>query len=190
MSETARILNSAQVYEDAEHIYEDIAKKGKRLIEEAIKVLIPSSIPLSLEAQPIPKIEKGNIIAINTLHIPRREIITVPLSGLAVPVSMLKSDVVQVSRDGKNGYAIVEAGSSSVVSVSRMFVDTLASGAQAFKTPSGDFVLKNSNTELKISGGRIVSLYDVELERELIPEGKAGGLVMFEDRPLYWVNFT
>ncbi len=176
------------MYEDAERIYGEIAEKGQKLIEEAIEVIIPSSIPIPLE-EPL-KIERGRIIAINTLHIPRREIVTVPLSGSGVTVSSLKNSVVQVSRDGKNGYAIVEAGSSSVVSVSGMFVDTFTGSAQAFETESGDFILKNSNIELRISGGRIVSLYDVELDRELIPEGKDGGLVMFQDRPLYWVSFT
>lgn len=43
-------------------------------------------------------------------------------------------------------------------------------------------MLKNANIEFTISGGRITSFYDVKLERELIPEGKTGGLVIFTDR--------
>ncbi|KIK72580.1 glycoside hydrolase family 38 protein [Paxillus rubicundulus Ve08.2h10] len=40
--------------------------------------------------------------------------------------------------------------------------------------------------QLTISQGRITSLYDVQLGRELLPQGVTGGLVIFEDRPNYW----
>lgn len=40
--------------------------------------------------------------------------------------------------------------------------------------------------QLTISQGRITSLYDVKLKRELLPKGSTGGLVIFEDRPNYW----
>lgn len=48
------------------------------------------------------------------------------------------------------------------------------------------FVLKNSGIQLTIADGRITSLYDVGQERELIPTGETGGLVIFDDRPNYW----
>ena len=41
--------------------------------------------------------------------------------------------------------------------------------------------------KVDIQDGVIVSLYDVEAEREVISRGgKAGQLVIFDDKPLYW----
>lgn len=48
------------------------------------------------------------------------------------------------------------------------------------------FVLRNSNVQLTIDKGRITSLLDVRLDRELLVEGETGGLIIFEDRPNYW----
>ncbi|KAJ8094104.1 Alpha-mannosidase 2C1 [Marasmius tenuissimus] len=39
---------------------------------------------------------------------------------------------------------------------------------------------------MTLSGGRIASLIDVQLGRELVPEGSTGGSVIFEDHPNYW----
>jgi hypothetical protein len=65
------------------------------------------------------------------------------------------------------------------------------------------FVMRNSSVQLTISNGRITSLLDTQFgldysccvrhtseicflsKRELI-QGAAGGLVIYEDRPLYW----
>ena len=66
-------------------------------------------------------------------------------------------------------------------------------------------MLRNASVQLTISKGRITSLVDVKLKyifllvfvspshtdfypfsRELIQEGKTGGLVIFQDRPNYW----
>jgi alpha-mannosidase len=79
---------------------------------------------------------------------------------------------------------MVDAPGGSVAPVTGLFADS--AGAHAFETKTGDFILKNSNIELKITNGRIVSLYDVQLERELIPENTTGGLVVFDDKPGYW----
>jgi alpha-mannosidase len=92
----------------------------------------------------------------------------------------LQKDFVQVSQDGKTGYILADHTGAGFAPVSGLFATS--GGAQALKTSKNDFVLKNSNIEFKISGGRIVSLYDVKLDRELVPEGKTGGFVIFTDR--------
>jgi alpha-mannosidase len=51
---------------------------------------------------------------------------------------------------------------------------------------SDHFVLRNEAVQLTISEGRITSLLDVKLGRELISEGQTGGMVIFEDRPNSW----
>lgn len=51
---------------------------------------------------------------------------------------------------------------------------------------SDHIILRSSSLQLTISQGRIASLYDVKLKRELLTKGNTGGLVIFEDRPNYW----
>ncbi|KNZ71950.1 Alpha-mannosidase [Termitomyces sp. J132] len=55
-----------------------------------------------------------------------------------------------------------------------------------FTNGTDNFVLRNSSVQLTISKGRITSLLDVKLGRELISQGSTGGLVIFEDQPNYW----
>ncbi|KAF9516132.1 glycoside hydrolase family 38 protein [Hydnum rufescens UP504] len=173
------------VYEDAERIYKDIAKQSDKLIKEAISVLLPSSFMLPLEDTTLTsKIPRGRIITLNTVHAPRREIVPISLAGPANLTRWLKDEVVQISKDGQTGYIMVDTPGGSVAPVTGLFADS--AGAHAFETKTGDFILKNSNIELKITNGRIVSLYDVQLERELIPENTTGGLVVFDDKPGYW----
>lgn len=170
-----------QVYDDAEKIYAHIAEEGKQIILDALQVVHPKSIPLPVApgTNIASDISQGQVFAFNTVHSARREIVPVDLGDNAL-TSYLQKDVVQVSRDGKTGYVLAEhSGAGLAPVVSRFAAGT---GAYASQTGSGDFVLKNANIELTISGGRITSFYDVKLERELIPEGKTGGLVIFTDR--------
>jgi len=46
--------------------------------------------------------------------------------------------------------------------------------------------LGNEAVQITVAGGRITSLFDVRLKRELIPQGQTGGLSIFEDHPNYW----
>ncbi|KAL4969487.1 alpha-mannosidase [Aspergillus stella-maris] len=51
----------------------------------------------------------------------------------------------------------------------------------------GVFRLQNTKLQVNVQDGIITSLHDIEANRELIPEGgKAGQLVIFDDKPLYW----
>jgi alpha-mannosidase len=48
-------------------------------------------------------------------------------------------------------------------------------------------VLGNGKIEVTIQGGQILSLIDIELNREIIPKGqKANRLILYDDQPLYW----
>lgn len=50
-----------------------------------------------------------------------------------------------------------------------------------------NFVLSNASLSVTISkDGRITSLLDRQLNRELILEGRTAGFVLFEDRPINW----
>lgn len=55
------------------------------------------------------------------------------------------------------------------------------------ETKPGVLRLDNGKLRLDVQNGIIKSLYDVDADREVIaPGGKAGQLVIFDDKPLYW----
>ncbi|CCM00538.1 uncharacterized protein FIBRA_02572 [Fibroporia radiculosa] len=164
------------VYEDAEKLYTEVRKDGRQLLEDAFGALFPKSVPLSDCMTHANK--SGRLVAFNTTFFPRRDVVQIPLTGGA---ASLKSQVVQASKDGTIGYALMDCSSGANVSTTMgLFADSV------FTNGSDNFVLKNASIQLTISKGRITSLFDVELGRELIPQGQTGGLVIFDDRPNYW----
>ncbi|EJD35944.1 hypothetical protein AURDEDRAFT_74783, partial [Auricularia subglabra TFB-10046 SS5] len=161
------------VYDDAEVLYKEVAESGRDILESAFRVLVPNSAPV-VKGNPLPA-KASRIVAVNTTPFPRREVVPIPLN------SQLRRETVQVAKAGDVGYVLVEelAGGASV-GVKGIFSDIVpASGKR-------EHILQNSFVKLTIAKGRIVSLVDVALGRELIPEGETGGLVVFDDRPLYW----
>jgi alpha-mannosidase len=175
-----------KVYDDAEKIYNWIAKEAKEIVHEALRVLVPKCIPLqagelALRGQ---KVLKGRLVTLNTVHAHRREVVSVDMSLDAginpLLARYMKEELVQISRDSRTGYVVAENPGAGFAPVAGLFAIT--TGAEALQITNRDFVLQNANIKLTISGGRIVSLYDVKLERELIPTSQSGGLVMFTDR--------
>jgi alpha-mannosidase len=57
---------------------------------------------------------------------------------------------------------------------------------QAKRVGDQAFTLSNRAISMKIEDGRITSLFDNQLERELIPEKSTGGFILFEDQPANW----
>ncbi|KAG2746361.1 glycoside hydrolase family 38 protein [Suillus brevipes Sb2] len=94
-------------------------------------------------------------------------------------------DRLVTSLDGKHGYALMHSVGSKVAS-QPVGMFSVCMPASVFTNGTDHFVLRNANARLTISEGRISSLIDVRLGRELIPKGSSGGLVVFEDRPNYW----
>ncbi|KAI0632608.1 glycosyl hydrolases family 38 N-terminal domain-containing protein [Trametes polyzona] len=168
------------VYDDAEKLYAEVAKEGETLIEEAFKAIFPASVSL---ADPAYKSKKsGTVVGYNTTFFPRRDIVEVPLVGAA---ARLRSQVVQTSKDGTVGLALMDCLTPGGLSYSTgMYAD--CSPVTATRVAEDHFVLRNSSVQLTLLEGRITSLVDVALDRELIPEGETGGLVIFDDRPNYW----
>lgn len=110
------------VYEDAEKLYAEVRKEGEELIEEAFTALLPKSIPLS---EPTLKLKKsGTLVAFNTTFFPRRDVVKVPLVGGSA--SRLRSQVVQVSKDGTSGFALVDCSSGDSLSLcSGLYADCM-----------------------------------------------------------------
>ncbi|OSX57004.1 glycoside hydrolase family 38 protein [Postia placenta MAD-698-R-SB12] len=174
-------ISSGMVYEDAEKLYAEVRKEGEKLLEEAFGALFPKSIPVSPSTQ-IPN-KAGRLIALNTTPFARRDVIKVPLGGNA----RIKNQVVQASKDVKTGYALMESesdGNGNLSVSTGLYADCMP--VSVFTNGSDHFVLRNSSVQLTITQGRITSLRDVALDRELIPSGQSGGLVIFDDKPNYW----
>ncbi|KAJ3559346.1 hypothetical protein NM688_g401 [Phlebia brevispora] len=184
------------VYEDAEKLYAEVSKDGQALLEAAFNTLLPPSV--ALDAASAPK-AAGEIVGYNTTFFRRRDVVAVPLGG----IQQLKSQVIQVSKDGNTGYALLDCSEDGHVSrCSGLFAHCMPPSGllpsyfislarplthlQVYTNSSDHFVLRNSSVQLTISNGRITSLLDVELGRELLAKGQTGGLVIFDDRPNYW----
>jgi alpha-mannosidase len=161
------------VYEDAEKLYAQVKKEGSELIEEAFKAIFGFSSS-DARTQPV----SGNIIGFNTTPFPRRDVVKVPFAG--PHAAKLKSKLVQTTKDGKEGYALMDCSAGGPLSSSSgMFADChpvsgerdLQSSvppaetcALVYTNGSDHFVLKNDLVQLTISQGRITSLLDVQLE--------------------------
>ncbi|EJD05282.1 glycoside hydrolase family 38 protein [Fomitiporia mediterranea MF3/22] len=171
------------VYEDAEQYYAEVRKGARELIDDAIGSLLQThSVPISSDALSSAS-GPGTLVAFNTTILPRLDVIPVPLLGPAA--SQLKNVVVQTADDGKSGFALVAAQNGQSV-VTPCGFPTDCNAASVSTRANGDFVLRNAFVELTISDGRITSLVDKQIGRELIFEGESGGMVIFEDRPNYW----
>ena len=98
------------VYDDAEKLYAEVRKDGETLLEEAFKVIFPPSVSLT---DPAFKSKKtGTIVGFNTTFFPRRDIVEVPLTGAA---QRLKSQVVQTSKNGTSGFALLDCAAGGGV---------------------------------------------------------------------------
>jgi len=138
-------------------------------------VIYPDSLPLSSTSG------LQTVFAHNTTPFARRDIVRVPLGG-----GSSTGNVLQTTSDGKEGYIVLEGGlGGGLVLPSQISAQDLK-GVTAESANGEHFVMKNENVRLTVSGGRITSLFDVQLQRELIPQGQTGGLVIFEDIPNYW----
>ncbi|TFK83854.1 glycoside hydrolase family 38 protein [Polyporus arcularius HHB13444] len=171
---------NGMVYDDAEKLYAEVRKDGEILLEEAFKAIFPPSVSLS---DPSFKSKKtGTIVGFNTTFFPRRDIVEVPLSGAA---QRLKSQVVQTAKNGASGFALLDCSAGGGVAYGTgMYAN--CKPVSVARVGTDHFVLKNASVQLTIIEGRITSLYDVALDRELIPAGESGGLVIFDDKPNYW----
>ncbi|KAG1869378.1 glycoside hydrolase family 38 protein [Suillus subalutaceus] len=145
------------VYDDADKLYAEVREACTGLLEDAF-------------------------IAFNATSFARHDVIKVPLSRDA---ARMKAQVIQTSADGKHGYALMHSVGNKVMS-QPVGMYSVCMPASVFTNGTDHFVLRNANVQLTISEGRISSLIDVKLGRELIPKGNSGGLVIFEDRPNYW----
>jgi alpha-mannosidase len=157
--------------DDALEIYERRIAQTEQLIEAALESLLPRSSAADGISP------TASVLVIDPLRLPRKEIVVVDQ-----PVAPHLQVPTQTMSDGR-ALALLESN---------------ASGTGAFVTPKrvqspkaerfeDAFVLSNAHFRLTIVNGRITSLVDVPLERELIlpgPRADDAGLMLYEDLPL------
>lgn len=113
------------VYNDANKLYAEVKASGESLIDEALSVIFPDSLPLHLLESTKKKYFKSpynKIIGYNTTFLPRWDIIKISLNGAN---SALKAQVLQASDDGKEGYAVMQTPEGSQVGQLRDSSSTL-----------------------------------------------------------------
>lgn len=105
------------VYEDAEKLYAQVKKDGNAIIEEAFDALLGFKSS-DARTEPI----SGNFIGFNTTPFPRRDVVKIPFTG--PHATELRSKLVQTTKDGKEGYALMDCSAGSPLSASSgMLVD-------------------------------------------------------------------
>lgn len=144
-------------YDDSDKLYAEIFETGSKLRKDALAALGVTG-------------QSKSLVALNTLPWPRTEIVKIPepMASSASPK-----------------YALVD-GSTGAVQCRPVDFKTTASVTVSEIKP-GVFRLANDKLKVDVQDGVIVSLYDVEEDREVVAQGgKAGQLVIFDDKPLYW----
>ncbi|KAF9975357.1 Glycoside hydrolase, 38 vacuolar alpha mannosidase [Actinomortierella ambigua] len=155
---------------DIRAIYRDVEAKAKRLLKEAFESFRPNN-----NGSP----QDGHIhYVFNSLGWPRSEIIEVPATE--------SFNCSQYSSDGTTGFVYVE----QVDSFRFKCVDDAVELPKNVRAHAQDdsIVLENDLVRAKFNEqGHLISFYDIQEDRELVPKGLAGNvLVLFEDIPLYW----
>jgi alpha-mannosidase len=167
------------VYDDAEAKYHKIHKNIGKVLKDAYSVLFKDTTSLAPNEK-VPS--KASIYGVNTLPgCARQEVVKVPL----VTHSCLRGQSAQMASDGKHGYVLLEADEHNPLAVPKgLYAD--AGRASATQIGANTFQLANDSVKFTIADGRITSLIDVQLNKELIPKDQTGGFVMMEDHPNYW----
>jgi alpha-mannosidase len=105
------------VYEDAEKLYTEVQGDGNELIEQALRVLFPSSAAFS--TTPL-KVSGGSetVIAFNTTPFSRSEVVRIPLKGVdgleSKLAKMSKEQQITFQVNGDCGYLLVTAEAQSL----------------------------------------------------------------------------
>ncbi|KAJ1028012.1 hypothetical protein NDA13_003463 [Ustilago tritici] len=175
-----------KVYDDLEEMYADMAVKGQKLWRQALNALGVGGEVVGAS--------KSAYAAINTLDLPRRELVEVEL-GSSMPRAeaiVLSHQYMQLCRAGQSALLLLEdptgRGQATVVdnqSVSLQESQTV----KAEQLDHNSFLLQSPAIAVKISKGRITSIYDRLADRELIEGGRTAGLAISEDYPPQFDNW-
>ena len=134
---------SGMVYDDSKVLYAEIKRDGEALLEEALSVLFPNSVSLTPATRSKSLAGSCKIVAYNPTFFPRWDIIKVPLTKAG---SSLKSQILQTSDDGREGYAVMHcakgAGPGELKSPSNALHTQLKSVSSKRLLPSLSVILR------------------------------------------------
>ncbi|EED12267.1 alpha-mannosidase [Talaromyces stipitatus ATCC 10500] len=146
-------------YDDSNKIYAEVFATGHRLKKEALAAL-GFDDPKSGE----------NVRFINTMPWKRSEVVKLPEA---------------LCHSKGHRYAQISGHTGTIDAT--FLNNAVSSRVSISEIRPGVFRLSNEKLKVDIQDGVIVSLYDVEVDREVISRGgKAGQLVIFDDKPLNW----
>lgn len=147
-------------YDDSDKLYAEIFETGAKLRKEALSALGLGGFH-----------DSGKLVALNTLPWHRSDLARVP-DHLKYP--------------SEDSYKLVD-GYTGAVSFWPDHPTTATYPVSVSEYEPGLFLLENAKLRVHVQEGVITSLFDKENDREIIAEGgKAGQLVIFDDKPLYW----
>ncbi|KAG0332262.1 Glycoside hydrolase, 38 vacuolar alpha mannosidase [Podila humilis] len=159
---------------DAREIYRKVELKGRELLDQALDSLHGGSSQS--------EVAPASYTILNTLQWPRTEVIEVP--------SVEGFKCLQYSPDKNTGYVKVDQGGFELVTVPQTKLTTSDKTVSVFSREN-KFVLQNEWIAAEFNGeGQLVSLFDRQEARELIPPDQLGNnLQLYDDVPLYWLNW-
>lgn len=144
------------VYKDSDRIYEQVCQRGQKLFSEALATVGSGS---------------GEHRVLNTLTWPRAEITRVEDShGL---------EVIQKCGNALYG-AVISNGLGCNPVEKPLYLPVTV------EEKGDSFILNNRKLKVTVRGGLITSLFDIELQRELVPKGCQGNqLILYDDQPIF-----
>lgn len=136
------------IYEDAEAKYAFIQKAINKVLEDAYAVVYKGSLPIDDASG-----STGDIFAVNTIHnYPRQAVISLPLAAHVAA----RDSSVQVSKDGKTGFLLIEAkaGQSQLAVSKGLYADIeRVTGRLVLKT---ELNVQSNNSDQRPSWWRMV----------------------------------
>jgi alpha-mannosidase len=113
------------VYQDAEILYAEVRKDCEELLEEAFKVIFPTSDCISASNSAHPAECTANIYAYNTTPFVRLEVVHIPLVGSTSPLKSVFSRMAEegqivwgTNAAGDEGHLLLHGCGSELVSPS------------------------------------------------------------------------
>jgi alpha-mannosidase len=161
------------VNEDARAIYAQRITQTQGLLDEALLALLPGSSATNGVVDG----EQQSIAILDPARLSRNEVIEITDS-----VAELTSTTSQ-KLDGQSSLALLSSGPEGLGHL----IPNDEFTAPAVTRTGDEYVLSNADFKLTIASGRITSLIDIRLDRELItagPGSENAGLVLYDDFPL------
>jgi alpha-mannosidase len=132
--------SSGMVYDDAEKLYAEVRADTEALVDKALRVLYPGSLPLSSTA-PVPTSGKLTVFAHNTTPFARRDVVRVPLGEGGISSENV---LLQRTSDGKGGYIVLEGGQGGGLVLPSQINATELTGAFTFIAAIGPLSLTSA----------------------------------------------